>query len=134
MQNQHLFSCVFPVLEPARFLSSVLEPARFLSSVLEPARFLSSVLESARFLSSVLEPALVNFAVVLQPWWPQPLARVPLALRDLVALAPCQRQCDHRRLKWTSANASRDTSNNDVRCNREWCRSDLKRVARCHFV
>ena len=73
-------------------------------------------------------------AVVLQPWWPQPLARVPLALRDLVALAPCQRQCDHRRLKWTSANASRDTCKNDVRCNREWCRSDLKRVVRCHFV
>ena len=30
-------------------------------------------------------------AVVLQPWWPQPLARVPLALRDLVALSCCSR-------------------------------------------
>ena len=33
----------------------------------------------------------VAFAVVLQPWWPQPLARVPLALRDLVALSCCSR-------------------------------------------
>ena len=30
-------------------------------------------------------------AVVLQPWWPQPLARVPLALRDLMALSCCSR-------------------------------------------
>jgi len=30
-------------------------------------------------------------AVVLQPWWPQPLARVPLALRDRVALSCCSR-------------------------------------------
>ena len=27
----------------------------------------------------------------LQPWWPQPLARVPLAIRDLVALSCCSR-------------------------------------------
>ena len=33
----------------------------------------------------------VALAVVLQPWWPQPLARVPLALRDLVALSCCSR-------------------------------------------
>ena len=33
----------------------------------------------------------VAFVVVLQPWWPQPLARVPLALRDLVALSCCSR-------------------------------------------
>ena len=30
-------------------------------------------------------------AVVLQPWWPQPLARVLLALRGLVALSCCCR-------------------------------------------
>ena len=33
----------------------------------------------------------VALAVVLQPWWPQPLARVPLALRDLMALSCCSR-------------------------------------------
>ena len=30
-------------------------------------------------------------AVALQTWWPQPLARVPLALRDLMALSCCSR-------------------------------------------
>ena len=30
-------------------------------------------------------------AVALQTWWPQPLARVPLALRDLMALSCCPR-------------------------------------------
>ena len=33
----------------------------------------------------------VALAVVFQPWWPQPLARVPLALRGLVALSCCSR-------------------------------------------
>ena len=30
-------------------------------------------------------------AVALQTWWPQPLARVPIALRDLMALSCCSR-------------------------------------------
>ena len=29
--------------------------------------------------------------MALQIWWPQPLARVPLALRDLMALSCCSR-------------------------------------------
>ena len=33
----------------------------------------------------------VALAVVLQIWWPQSLARVPLALRGLVALSCCSR-------------------------------------------
>ena len=116
MHKQHLVFIVFrfggchsipvPALrasipEPALVIASVPELASVIASVPEPALVIASVPEPAlRAPSSLLSRSSLGapsvgstraLAVAQQTWWPQPLARMPLALRDLMALSCCPR-------------------------------------------